>query len=859
MSVGGGGGVGGGGLCGYWRCTYTAQLAKKHKTFVDGFVRLSCGGCKLTLLAASQAGLGVCGGGRELDSSLRAQPFALQADDELRLDGHIVRIDEPVLALTAADSQSPAAAAGTAGPDSHRTAPVAPAALRRGSLPRRSTFRPPARVAPVMREADGSTALSNHLSTAVKAERCTAAPRSEPDWTAGQTAQPAPRSHTTTRLNQPHVDTATHRQHAVKQEAAAAQAEPWQRPGSDPWELQPVASPLQPPAGRAHADSSDSQHTAASHTRTRISSGPHMRHSFCMARCNASIAANCASLSHTCLHSAVLALVSPRANCFADLRCPVADSRQQLDVFALLGGERANVHTRGDPSVPHSSEHPPGWQRTKAEEERQPQRRESTQAAASHSSKPSAVKRRHTAAWQPLTSEAASDAELLTSVRLSRHSTRSDGDDDESRPISLPVTSSAPSALRPHKPLSFDAASQPSTQTPPQQPPLHAAAEHSAAFAYTTHTWEPKATPAHDTSLEADSTAERKPLLPLPSRSPLRLAPTSTPLPAPSSPAAALGCSLRFMSARSPHTPPLSIPDVFTSVAEYQLVFVAAMSEQINRQLGLLAQKFVAVAQKLSPAAQGSAPFSSQPQLQRDRDAQAAYRHAQMSYYQQAALYVKSIPEHSADSRPTYKQRMEQLKKERRRKQQRGRATHKRTAAQRRSGEAQEQRAGDEDDGGEGEAEEELDEEEEDAGTAAADGGVHLWLGLTDSSAKEKGTEYGQDDLWLLSNDALFGWRARSSSSQPPQYAASRHRQPWVIFAVSEWRSFTERRGEMKLRLLAVEGSTVQALPIRKQTPVYGIRAQSLKLQMRQCTSHTLTNNAWGRFRAPSRACAADV
>ena len=182
--------------CCYWRCTYTGQLSKKHPTFVDGFVRLSCNGCKLTLLAADGDGRK---GGRELDSSIRAAPFTLHTDDELRLEGHIVRIDEPVVTLhtasthTQSSQHTQTAAAlhfatqhlpGTSTNDRETSA-------RPAGLPRRSTFRPPARLAPKGRTAaeatqrDPSTNTANTANTEHTAHCRNARPRLEPDWSGG--------------------------------------------------------------------------------------------------------------------------------------------------------------------------------------------------------------------------------------------------------------------------------------------------------------------------------------------------------------------------------------------------------------------------------------------------------------------------------------------------------------------------------------------------------------------------------------------------------------------------------------------------------------------------------------------------
>ena len=175
--------------CGYWRCTYTSQLTKKHKTFVDGFVRLSCGGCKLSLLAAD-------GGGREVDSAIRAAPFTLHADDELRLEGHIVRIDEPVLLpppaahstrtewrTTTAPVIAPALQASVA-PLAHAHDSATQSSRRAAGLARRGSFRPPARLARIERCARGSSQANEPSQPSVLQPRA-ARQRAEPDWAAG--------------------------------------------------------------------------------------------------------------------------------------------------------------------------------------------------------------------------------------------------------------------------------------------------------------------------------------------------------------------------------------------------------------------------------------------------------------------------------------------------------------------------------------------------------------------------------------------------------------------------------------------------------------------------------------------------
>ena len=80
------------------------------------------------------------------------------------------------------------------------------------------------------------------------------------------------------------------------------------------------------------------------------------------------------------------------------------------------------------------------------------------------------------------------------------------------------------------------------------------------------------------------------------------------------------------------------------------------------------------------------------------------------------------------------------------------------------------------------------------------DGSHSFWLGLADLSAKEDRRAYGKDDLWLLSTDPLFGWR-------DPTQPSMRYNRPWVMFVLSEFRSFAERQGLMRVRLLAVEGT----------------------------------------------------
>ncbi len=196
-------------------------------------------------------------------------------------------------------------------------------------------------------------------------------------------------------------------------------------------------------------------------------------------------------------------------------------------------------------------------------------------------------------------------------------------------------------------------------------------------------------------------------------------------------------------------------------------------------------------------------------------------------YYHQGALQIRRAKEQGGNKKQTLKQRKEAVKKQVKLRRQRTRR-----------GQGAESGAEDEDAGDHASADDEADDSTAAAG--AADDKVRFWLSLSDSSAKEKGGGYGKKDLWLLSNDALFGWQ--DGEQQQP---VLRYSKPWVAFVISEYRSFAERNGAMLVHLLAVEGSTAEALPFSKSTNVYGIRALSIGLEIRNDhNSHQHINNS---------------
>ena len=438
-------------------------------------------------------------------------------------------------------------------------------------------------------------------------------------------------------------------------------------------------------------------------------------------------------------------------------------------------------------------------------------------------------------------SAASSVAEGAQPTRLRSAARADSGADKENQLTSPPVTTSLTT-----QPLSFSAVSavKPEHSTSASRiavPPLAASQPRSEAFAYSTVEWKPNSsrTSASWPAIEDTTNMTHAALAPRSKQASTSTAalPNSAPPPLPS---CSPGCSLRFVSARSSVISSLAIPDVFSSVAEYQQTYLAAMSEQINNRLAAVAQRFIAATQRQRAASKQTRPqhTAQQPlttathhinaalttnlgtsptQQQRDRDAQLAYRHAHISYYQQAALQLTRAADNTARKRqPTYKQRMDSMNKEKKRKQNKRRAAQKHSAGRAQQLEEEE------------EAEEEEEEHDSTAAGEAVSGGrddsIHLWLGLADLASKEKA--YGKDDLWVLSNDSLFGWR---DATQPqPHYS-----KPWVIFVVSEYRSFADKRGLMKVRLLAVEGTTVNALPFNKQTHVYGVRALSLARERR--------------------------
>ena len=431
-------------------------------------------------------------------------------------------------------------------------------------------------------------------------------------------------------------------------------------------------------------------------------------------------------------------------------------------------------------------------------------------------SRPSSKQRPLTARVSAGDQDSAEDAQP-TSVKAVIAHLADDKSNKENQPTKLPAaTRTSPSlACKPHSFSALSSAQSDHSIAQPRTDVSPPATAQPATFAYTTTEWKPEGSSTAANQLPAHCTANRPVLL------------TSTyaaGLPSSSCPAS-LGCALRFMGGLSAGSPELSIPDEFVSVVHYQQTFVAAMSEQINDRLTQLANRFRAATQRLLRAANtATAQHSSAattPQ-QRDRDAQSAYRSARIHYYHQGALQIRRLPEQTQRKKPTHKQRVEDAKRERQRQQRK----HGRAARTWRKGEEQM-----EEDENEEEGELAAEEALEGPADGQKDGSLRLWLVLADVSSKEKSQSYRKHDLWLLSNDPLFGWR---DETQP------RHRfhKPWVMFVLSEYRSFADRTGRMQVRLLAVEGSTVHDLPIDRQTHVYGIRAASLALEMRHlhCT-----------------------
>ena len=263
-------------------------------------------------------------------------------------------------------------------------------------------------------------------------------------------------------------------------------------------------------------------------------------------------------------------------------------------------------------------------------------------------------------------------------------------------------------------------------------------------------------------------------------------------------PTSASGYALRFYAGPLPQSPPLHIPDVFTSLAQYQSVFTTALIQQLNASLAVVEKDFrSAIAQWRSQRESLSSSPSSLSAGRRfdgrelSKQQQRFFRSHKVQYYRSDALQIAAVADRAKRPwLPAAQFRKQQSEKQRSR--QRG--------AQR------------EDDA-------DADADADDAADASDDeesGAECFWLILTDSSSREK--QCAKDDLWVLSNQPLFGATGAASSL-------------WVAFAIALWRGFSPDGGMLKVQLLGTQG---RRATIKGKEPVFAIRGPNINTEARQ-------------------------
>ena len=254
-------------------------------------------------------------------------------------------------------------------------------------------------------------------------------------------------------------------------------------------------------------------------------------------------------------------------------------------------------------------------------------------------------------------------------------------------------------------------------------------------------------------------------------------------------------CSLplRFLDGPSHRSTSVVIPTTFSSVAQYQEVFTSALHQQLNVQLSDLALKFsnLIVRWRSQQAALQSAdlnsPFApgSRHGGQSSRQLQDFFRSNYVHYYRSDALSITA----AADR----KRRQKQKKK----------ASYWKKSAK-----------------GKGKAafDDDADPSSDDYSEDDTDGAERFWLLLTDSSSREKPREYGQGDVWLISNQQFLGAGGGTNAGM------------WLMLACAEYRAFSQEAGMLKVRQLAWEGRKPS---FRGKEAVFAIRGPNISNEIR--------------------------
>jgi hypothetical protein len=115
--------------------------------------------------------------------------------------------------------------------------------------------------------------------------------------------------------------------------------------------------------------------------------------------------------------------------------------------------------------------------------------------------------------------------------------------------------------------------------------------------------------------------------------------------------------------------------------------------------------------------------------------------------------------------------------------------------------------------------------------------GFRHYLVSTQASSKEKSSEYGEGDLWIVSSDPLFNLSgtARSdaqvgpaSQRTPQSFFPPSTRHNYILFACSDWRSFSGARQKLEISAVPLHPAHPNTKLLRdfqsEHTKAYGLR-----------------------------------